>query len=450
MRVKDIQDDYARFCRSSKHGRPSVKKEVFDYLSDRLNRDESFTARTIASYLNSKEAKNAISKRSVILPDQVTTAFKQIRADLLKPDWPHRHIQLIQENRLWRLINRRSEFETADLFDRLSSPSESLRDPSLLAWLGSPIVIFDEAFLEERFGESASGLFPEQIRVTMTGTNRVLPAPAAGWKAASDEPKDNRTKVYLAGWSYPVSDRESDEGLSLSLGNSDYWSGEAVRNTTTQIHRLVGQGDLLNLSDLHRQLNCNVLVLTSDEKVLLGQRNTTADSVGEIRPGEWGVTLGESVDGKLDALGEVLGQPIDLGKTVRRALKEELGVRLDDTLTLSNDPRRRAELRFMGLTTEWDHLTSVLLVTVRLPIEAGDVSYLWRGVSRDRREILRLDPIDFLPGRCASLLVTGRHPNDPSGANKIYGTARIAILLALLSSFGDEAKVAIEKQLAES
>ena len=238
------------------------------------------------------------------------------------------------------------------------------------------------------------------------------------------EPIPNRKKVYLAEVAPPLSDQ--DDFLSLELGPSDYWTSEAMAASIEQIYADVKDGKL-DPFNLPRQLDCHLVVITADDKLVLGKRTGNVKAAKH----QWGASLGESIDGDMDLdPDDGLINPV---MTIRRALgrKEELG--------LDQEAVQSAEIRILGLTTEWETICVDLIALVRLKktgaLEVRDAHQLWAkdGIG----EISALDFVDFNLDPCLPLMLAGLHTpqGSPALRNKIFGVSRVAILAALVHQF---------------
>jgi hypothetical protein len=188
-------------------------------------------------------------------------------------------------------------------------------------------------------------------------------------------------------------------------------------------------------------LNCHLTVITADGKLVLGKRTDGVDAAKH----QWGASLGESIDGDLDL--DDFGR-INPLKTIRRALSAS------DELGLDEDVVQSAEIKIVGLTTEWETLGSDLITIVKLPrTGAAEVRESHSLKARDGvGEIRELDFVDFKLESCVPLMIRGSHvPHEhPMLAGELYGTARLAILTTLMHEFGHDKVKSYLKDTAHS
>jgi hypothetical protein len=313
--------------------------------------------------------------------------------------------------------------------------STELREPEFARHLGEhPIIgnsVLDFAFT------GFAGVNPDHLTVKMTGQLPQLPVYVWKTKDRIDEPDPNKKKAYLAGVDPPISDQ--NDFLGLQLGLSDYWTSQAVSASKDKICLDIKKGKIDPFA-FHRELDCHLSVITADGKLVLGKRTKGVTAA----KGKWGASLGEGIDGSLDLDDRGVLDPI---KTIRRALSrtEELG--LDDSVI------RSADIKIIGLTTEWETLTSDLIVVVRLPkTGAAEVQDAHMTAADGQGEIWKLDFVDFKIDSCIPLMVRGSYAplDSPALRAEIYGTSRVAILAALVHEFGHDKVRAVLEETAKN
>jgi hypothetical protein len=302
-------------------------------------------------------------------------------------------------------------------------PHESLRYPDMQTVLGDHLAI-DDAILDIPL-RGFAGVPASDVISEMIDTPPLLPRQVSEAKATIPEPAPNRRKIYLASTSEPVSD--TGDLLTLTLGPTEYWNALAIEQALASVHGSIAAGEL-SLFNFPRQLNCHILVVTADGKLILARR--ASFPTVRYRPLQWGATIGESIDAQRDLDDR---SRISVAKTVEKALgqSEELG--------LPNEDINNASVKFVALATEWQFMISVLVAVVRLwRTQSTAVREYCRLVARDRSEISALDWIDFTIPTALPLVITGYHTpvQARETADHMYGTSRLAILAALCSEFG--------------
>lgn len=301
-------------------------------------------------------------------------------------------------------------------------PIEELRTNSMRRILADRLAI-EDAILDSPI-RGFAGVPSSQIKIEITHEPPPLPDVVLEAKSRIAEPTSNRKKVYLADWVAPVSDQ--GDILHLKLGRTEYWNAVAIENSLQSLYTDIRKGTL-DLFRLPRQLNCHILVITSDSKLLLARRSKGL----RYRPLTWGATIGESMDANRDLNQAGLFDP---SVTVEQALseKEELGLHVD--------ARHDKSVKFIALLTEWQLLIAVLIAVVKLwKTEAAKVKELCMNTALDQGEIIDIDAVDFTIDACLPIVVTGCHRPAIDGekrADAVYGTSRMAILAALSSEYG--------------
>jgi hypothetical protein len=293
---------------------------------------------------------------------------------------------------------------------------EALKDPNLVApWFAIDNLILEGPILGFR------GVPQSLVRVEMlTGTPK-LPEYVLEKKRQILEPKPNHKKVYFGGWIPPLSDTETH--LVLRVGTTDFWTSVSVEESIERIHEDIRAGKL-DWRLFPRQLVCHVVVLSSDDQLMLCRRS---DEVRYERLA-WSASFEESIDAlkDLDHQGNV-----NPSMTVRRAL----GV--DEELGLPEPIVNSADVTFIALGTEWTYMSTPLIVLVRLPntsaTEIGDYF-----LAAHDREHVDWDAVPFTVEHCIRMLSTETHApaGRPGARDRWHGTTRFRILCAAFSKFG--------------
>lgn len=301
-------------------------------------------------------------------------------------------------------------------------PIDALRDPTMQSILGEHLAI-DDAILELPI-RGFAGVAASEVRVEMTKEPPLLPQAVVRARSVVAEPQPNRRKAYLSKLLPPISDQ--GDILTLTLGTTDHWNALALEHAIDEVHRSIASQDI-SLFDFPRQLNCHVLVLSADGKLMMARRGMGV----RYRPGEWGATLGESIDATRDL--DESGR-ISVGRTVEKALgkTEELGIPFEAL--------KDASTKFIALVTEWNIVIAVLVAVVKLwTTTAVAIREYCTMMAHDQGEISALDWVDFTVGTCLPMVLASRYQPSESPASSgdaIYGTSRLAILAALCSEFG--------------
>ncbi len=143
--------------------------------------------------------------------------------------------------------------------------------------------------------------------------------------------------------------------------------------------------DLLPSPDsrLYRNVNCEVLVVSSDNQIVLGRRRLVSRSGHAVPffPGAWSATLEEQMlrfDPK-----EETNPDSHLFDCAHRGVDEELRV-----------PIKKEETRLLGYGIEWGNFTAAFLLVVYVSADFAEIAKRWRHAS-DRNEAIALDA---LPG----------------------------------------------------
>lgn len=267
------------------------------------------------------------------------------------------------------------------------------------------------------------GVPAEQLAVRWTSEPPPLPQYAYKAKSALPAPIPNRPKVYLSKWVPPISDQGNI--LELTLGPTDYWTSRAIQQEEClkRLHDEVAGGSL-HLASLPLQLNCHIVVLTADDRLVLCRRSATV----QYEQLSWSASIGESIDTEIDVDRSGTASPV---LTVRRALGEELGV--------PEDGQNEAEIRFVAVGTEWHYLLSILFAVVRLrrigSRKLGELMWL---VAGDQGEHIEYDTVEFTPQSCLPIVIAGSYYSERAREReaRLYGTSRLGILAALFSEFG--------------
>jgi hypothetical protein len=254
-----------------------------------------------------------------------------------------------------------------------------------------------------------------------------LPPYVYAMRESMPQPAKNRTKAYLAKWVPPIVD--TDDYVTLytgsrdpvaSTGAYDYWTTKAVVQSASRIQQDVLDGKL-DLQSLARRLDHVLVVVTSDEKLLLACRGNLG--VVDNMAGSWMTSVGESIDGDTDR--DAAGVPSPM-RAVARCLMEH------DELNLAESDLAGARVTYLGLATEWAYMYVNLIVLVELRVVADRV--LDRALPGEHKDFA---VIDFTPEACLDLIRRGtfkskRFPEP----NPIVPASRVALLLSLFSRFG--------------
>jgi len=300
----------------------------------------------------------------------------------------------------------------------------ALATASLLPTLRAHVAI-DDIILEAPI-LGFQGVDPDHVCVTMTKQGPLLPDYVLQKKATIPEPASNRRKVYLAHFISPLSDEKNR--LCIEIGYTDFWTSVAVESTINRLHEDVKCGRL-DLFKFPRQLVCHIIVITSDQQLVLCRR--TEDVRYEKLA--WSASFEESIDAERDLTASGTVDPV---MTVRRTLgvKEELG--LPEELVES------AMIKFIAIGTEWSYFSTPLIALVRLPsAEASQIQDFFLGAYD--REHTDFDTIPFTVSDCLELLKRGRHipKARPNAEDRLHRTSRLRILCAMFAEFGYGATV---------
>jgi hypothetical protein len=149
-------------------------------------------------------------------------------------------------------------------------------------------------------------------------------------------------------------------------------------------------------SGLYRNVNCEVLVVSSDNQIVLGRRRVSTKS-GEIVPvfgGAWAASLEEQM---LRGDPEGKKKPDDdLFACAHRGVEEELQVTVDPEAT-----------RLLGYGLEWGNFTAAFLFLVRTREDFEKITKAWRR-AEDRNEAVVLDALPADEGNIRKALVSDR------------------------------------------
>jgi len=295
----------------------------------------------------------------------------------------------------------------------------ALATASLTPTLSAHVAI-DDIILEDPI-LGFQGVDPDHICVTMTKQEPLLPDYVLQKKASIPEPDPNHRKVYLAQVSQPLSDEQNR--LCIQIGYTDFWTCVAVESSIDRLHEDVKSGRL-ELFKFPRQLVCHIIVITSDQQLVLCRRTENV----RYEKLAWSASFEESIDAEKDLTASCIVDPV---MTVRRALgvNEEFG--LPEELVES------AMIKFIAIGTEWSYFSAPLIALVRLPsTEAGQVQDFFLGAHD--REHTEFDTIPFTISDCLELLKRGRHipKARPNAGSRLHNTSRLRILCAMFAEFG--------------
>jgi hypothetical protein len=296
-------------------------------------------------------------------------------------------------------------------------PDESLRDTALVSRLGNPLIL-DGMILRSNVA-GFKGVSPDKIRSKIILQPRPLPNYVIEAKRTIPKPDVNRKKAFLADWKGPVLDQGGF--LDLTFGLTDFWTNQACDAAILQVQREIRDGSI-DLVNWPGEAFCDVIVITGDRQLLICQR------AGHLyhEPHKWSASLEESIDGEEDL--NVFGV-IDPSNTVRRALKEELG--------LPPEKAQWANIRFVAIGTDWKNLSSALVTVVRLPdMSAAEIRDYWR--NQLDQELVELDSVPLTIENGLKLLAGGPIALAPSARQDaaFHRTAKMRILISLLHEFG--------------
>jgi len=159
-------------------------------------------------------------------------------------------------------------------------------------------------------------------------------------------------------------------------------------------------------SSLYRNVNCEVLVVSSDNQIVLGRRRTRTKS-GEIVPvseGAWAASLEEQM---LRADPDSRKNPdIDLFTCAQRGVEEELQVSIDPEYT-----------RLLSYGIEWGNFTAAFLFLVKTKADFETIIKQWRR-AEGRNETVALDALPADENTVAAALL--KHEWCPSGRARTW------------------------------
>ena len=203
------------------------------------------------------------------------------------------------------------------------------------------------------------------------------------------------------------------------------WS-KAIAGLHERLQQEIRLGNLA-LERVPRRLDNILLVLTRDDRLVLGLRGRNMDEANK-----WMVSCGESFDPNKH------GEPgeINLEKLVRQTLSDsdELGI-----------PEQAVEkILPLGILTEWNGLMGNVAALVKLTTEMEQARKYWQ--ESQRSEIYAIDSIPFTLQACVRLIKETKHWFDGRRENlPLVKASVIALLLALVHEFpGDQILLAIQ------
>ena len=249
-----------------------------------------------------------------------------------------------------------------------------------------------------------------------------LPSYVYEAKEKIQKPDLNKKKAYLANWYGPIIDKGNAATLhigyldsSTSNGFYDYWTTKAVLHSISKLQEELINGTL-RLRELARRMDLVVVVVTKDNKLVLARRSENVDNA----QGHWMVSIGESLDPSTDL--DKNGVPNPFIAT-RRCLEEY------DELNLSSTDVGGAQLKALGIATEWQYLYANLIVLVQLDVEFGRVKE--RATDGEHTHV---EGVDFTPEKCLPLIQHGIYYSNLSAP--IVPASRVALLMSLMSRYG--------------
>jgi DNA-binding winged helix-turn-helix (wHTH) protein len=302
----------------------------------------------------------------------------------------------------------------------------------LTAWQWGPIPVLADDNARRRFGSSLimqdviwdaafngwAGVNPDHLRIERATAGPQLPEYVWQSKRSIDEPKDNGRKAYLEHWDNVILDKDR-AAVTLRIGQYDYWTTCAVRTSAESLHRDLLTGHV-QLDQIARRLDWALVVVTSDDKLVLTKRSDRVDN----DQGHWMASVGESVDPAKDVTTDLT---VDPRLTLRRCLTEA------DELNLPARVVGRARTRILGLASEFNLLYVNLIGLVELPIVYDEVVDHFQR----RGEHLDIAPIDFNPDSCLQVLRKGHHASDRYPVHSpLVPVSALGLVFALIHRFG--------------
>jgi hypothetical protein len=300
-------------------------------------------------------------------------------------------------------------------------PPPDLRTNDALNVLGTQIVV-GNIILDGAF-RSFEGVPAENVVIKKVRKHKLsLPQYVVEAQRAMDEPAPNYSKLFLTSWQPPILDE--DDKLKLDVAVSDFWTSKAIRQCIGQLQKDILSGRL-DRSNLPRRLDVNCVIVTEDDKILLGRREKKLADEG----GAWCI-FGEQMDPDRDR-DKSSGLPSPR-LTVDRTLREH------DEVGLSDELARTRSVTFVALATEWHLLLAnlVAIVSLRATHETLRNFFMSRGQRVGEHD--RFDFVDFSLNTLLDLILKPRYM--VSGAEhteaRLTDIARFDLLLTLINRFG--------------
>ena len=318
--------------------------------------------------------------------------------------------------------------EERSLQERLVSWGVSVNDAlyplSVRTMLNCKFVI-EDVILDAPFG-GYKGLTETELAVDhAVNASPRLPGYVYEERSRLEEPSNNRPKAYLESCDGAIIDSHNVASLRIGRqdnevpsGTYDYWTTKAVVASVPTLQREILNGQR-RLEDVGRRFDLVLSVVTSDGQLVLAKRGRNVANAQK----QWMASVGESLDADQDQDERGIPHP---ARALRRCLHEH------DELNLPWDVAQRAQIRFLGLATEWQYLYVNVLALVELDIGFQQVADLWCPGEHDA-----VASVPFTLDSCLPLvqsgLFRGLRSND---GTPLVPVSRMSLLLALMCRFG--------------
>jgi DNA-binding winged helix-turn-helix (wHTH) protein len=304
--------------------------------------------------------------------------------------------------------------------------NQNLREESVQMRLSAKWVIGD-VILEVAFG-GWHGITTSELKIAnAVHSSPRLPDYIYDRRRRTPEPPYDKQFVYLEGWEPGIIDKRDIVTLHLGCqddrvpdGKYDYWTTSAVIDEILRLQHEILSGQRI-LSDFGRRLDVTLSVVTADGQLVVVRRSKSVSNAQSM----WMTSVGESVDPKSDVDEHGVLQPI---ATVHRCLWEH------DELNLSKEHASSANVRLLGIATEWQYMYANILALVELPtVTFQQLKDRW--LPGEHGKIAR---VSFTLDSCLSLVEKGFKDPDVNDHAEIEGTSRMTLLLSLIHKFGYE------------
>jgi hypothetical protein len=316
--------------------------------------------------------------------------------------------------------NRKPEnINYTPLKDRLIArgvrPSQELERLATAHRLPDSLVLGDMFQLTSILGYT--GIEPKCLHVlTHKSVDPFLPPYILDARKQTISKGENRPKAFLTAFKDAVLDQGIME-IDVAIG--DYLTFRAIRESLPAIREQILSGKLSS-AEFCARLNVQVVVITADEKLILGKRREGLDDDA----GTWSI-IGESIDGRQD----LIDDQIRPENTVLRALYE------NDELGIDKKVAQTAKIRFIALARKGSNLLTDFVAVAELP---GLTSHQVLDNFK-RGEHTHLDAVPFTIADCLQPLIFSQShqiANDPKTRADVNQFSRFGIFCALCYRFG--------------